>query len=92
MKFTGSNTENVDDGSGGTYVQGTFELDIPKATGRYEKFVGGHNTMVDDLHLLASGDADEFCVCLFPVHKRQAIVRISTSRTPADVIAPLVYR
>ena len=26
--------------------------------------MGGHNTMVDDLHLLASGDADEFCVCL----------------------------
>ena len=64
MKFTGSNTVNVDDGSGGTYVQGTFELDIPKATGRYEKFVGGHNTMVDSLHLLASGNADEFCVCL----------------------------
>ena len=65
MKFTGSNTVNVDDGSGGTYVQGTIELDIPKATGRYENFAGGHNTMVDSLHLLASGGADEFCVCLF---------------------------
>lgn len=64
MRFTGQNTENVDDGSGGTYVQGTWELSIPKATGRYEKFVGGHNTMVDSLHLLESGDADEFCVCL----------------------------
>lgn len=65
MKFTAtSNTENVDDGSGGSYVQGTFELKVPEATGRYEKFVGGHNTMVDSLHLLASGDADEFCVCL----------------------------
>jgi hypothetical protein len=64
MKFTGSNTVNVDDGSGGTYVQGTIELDIRKATGRYEKFAGGHNTMVDSLHLLASGGADEFCVCL----------------------------
>ena len=64
MKFTDSNTENVDDGSGGTYVQGTWELKIPEATGRYQKFVGGHNTMVDDLHLLAAGDADEFCVCL----------------------------
>ena len=64
MKFTDSNTENVDDGSGGTYVQGTWELKIPEATGRYQKFVGGHNTMVDSLHLLASGDADEFCVCL----------------------------
>jgi hypothetical protein len=64
MEFTGSNTENVDDGSGGIYVQGTFELDIPAATGSYRKFVGAHNTMVDSLHLLASGDADEFCVCL----------------------------
>lgn len=64
MKFTGSNTVNVDDGSGGGYMQGTIELDIPKATGRYEKFAGGHNTMVDSLHLLASGGADEFCVCL----------------------------
>ena len=64
MEFTGSNTENVDDGSGGIYVQGTFELDIPSATGSYRKFVGAHNTMVDSLHLLASGDADEFCVCL----------------------------
>ena len=64
MRFTDSNTEEVDDGSGGTYLQGTWELKIPEATGRYQKFVGGHNTMVDDLHLLASGDADEFCVCL----------------------------
>ena len=64
MEFTGGNTENVDDGSGGTLVVGTWELDIPDATGRYRKFVGGHNTMVDRLHLLASGDADEFCVCL----------------------------
>ena len=64
MKFTGSNTEDVDDGAGGKYVQGTWELKVPEATGRYSKFKGGHNTMVDDLHLLASGDADEFCVCL----------------------------
>ena len=64
MKFTGGNTEDVDDGSGGTYTQGTWELKIPEGTGRYEKFVGGHNTMVDDLHFLASGDVDEFCVCL----------------------------
>jgi len=62
--FTGGNTEDVDDGSGGTYTQGTWELKIPEATGRYQKFVGGHNTMVDDLHLLESGDVDEFCVCL----------------------------
>jgi hypothetical protein len=65
MRFTSnSNTESVDDGAGGTYLQGTFELKIPEATRPYRPFVGGHNRMVDNLHLLASGDADEFCVCL----------------------------
>jgi hypothetical protein len=64
MRFTNSNTELVPDGSGGSYVQGTFELAIPEATGRYRSFVGGHNRMVDDLHLLESGGVDEFCVCL----------------------------
>jgi hypothetical protein len=64
MEFTGSNTESVPDGSGGSYLQGTFELDITEAKGRHRSLVGGHNHMVDNLHLLASGDADEFCVCL----------------------------
>jgi hypothetical protein len=64
MKFTKSNTEFVPDGCEGRFLQGTFELDIPEATGRYRSFVGGHNRMVDDLHFLASGDVDEFCVCL----------------------------
>ena len=65
MRFTPkSNTESVPDGSGGSYLQGTFELRIPEATGRYRSFVGGHNRMVDNLHFLASGGADEFCVCL----------------------------
>ena len=65
MRFTPrSNLIPVPDGSGGSYLQGTFELKIPEATGRYRSFVGGHNTMVDSLHLLASGEADEFCVCL----------------------------
>jgi hypothetical protein len=65
MKFTPkSNIDTVDDGSGGSYLQGTWELKVLEATGRYRSFVGGHNRMVDSLHLLASGDADEFCVCL----------------------------
>lgn len=65
MRFTpNSNTESVPDGSGGSYLQGTYELRIPEATGRYRSFVGGHNRMVDNLHFLASGDVDEFCVCL----------------------------
>ena len=65
MRFTPrSNTESVPDGFGGSYLQGTFELRIPEATGRYRSFQGGHNRMVDNLHFLASGGADEFCVCL----------------------------
>jgi hypothetical protein len=64
MVFTGSNAQNVPDGQGGTYVVGTFELDIPEATGIYESFAGGHNTMVDILHLLADGSAVEHCICI----------------------------
>ena len=30
MEFTGSNTISVPDGSGGSYLQGTFELDIAR--------------------------------------------------------------
>jgi hypothetical protein len=64
MKFTTkSNIDTVDDGHGGQYLQGTWELKIPEATGDYRSFVGGHNHMVDSLHILKSGDADEFCVC-----------------------------
>jgi hypothetical protein len=65
MRFTPrSNTESGPDGSGGSFLQGTYELNIPEATGRYRSFVGGHNRMVDSLHFRASGDVDEFCVCL----------------------------
>ena len=64
MEFTGSNFIFVPDGCGGRYLQGTFELDVLQANGRYRAFKGGHNRMVDSLHFLASGGADEFCVCL----------------------------
>ena len=64
MVFTGSNAQNVPDGQGGTYIVGTFELDIPEATGIYQSFVGGHNKMVDILHLLADGSAVEHCICI----------------------------
>ena len=64
MVFTGSNAQNVPDGQGGTYVVGTFELDIPEATGIYQSLVGGHNTMVDILHLLADGSFVEHCFCI----------------------------
>jgi hypothetical protein len=51
------------DGSGGSYLEGTFELNIIEATGIYRAFKGGHNHMVDRLHQLANGQFDEFCLC-----------------------------
>ena len=67
MRFTGSDVVSVDDGHGGTFVNGTWELTILEATRRYRNLVGGHNQMVDTLHLLAPGDgsggAVEYCFC-----------------------------
>jgi hypothetical protein len=51
------------DGSGGVFLEGTFELPILEATGIYQAFQGGHNHMVDRLHQLANGSFDEFCFC-----------------------------
>lgn len=51
------------DGHGGAYLEGTFELVILEAKGVYSSFKGGHNHMVDRLHALANGQADEFCFC-----------------------------
>jgi hypothetical protein len=34
------------DGQGGNYLEGTFELEIPQASGVYEAFTHGHNHMV----------------------------------------------
>ena len=63
MRFTGNNAVLVPDGQGGNFLRGTFDLTILEATGIYAPFVGGHNLMVDNLHLLASGAADEYCFC-----------------------------
>lgn len=67
MRFTGSDTSFVDDGVGGQFLEGTFELDVIQATGIYRPFVGGHNHMVDRLHFLAPGDGsggfEEYCFC-----------------------------
>jgi len=63
MRFTGQDYVLVPDGQGGNYLEGTFELTVLEATGTYRSFVGGHNHMVDRLHLLASGAADEYCFC-----------------------------
>jgi len=52
------------DGTGGYYLEGTFELMILEATEIYRAFQGGHNHMVDRLHQLANGTSfDEFCFC-----------------------------
>ena len=65
MVFTGSNAQRVPDGVGGAYLVGTFDLTIVEATGIYQPFVGGHNKMVDILHILAAGAGFfEHCVCL----------------------------
>jgi hypothetical protein len=64
MVFTGSNAQNVPDAFGGTYIVGTFELDITEATGVYQSFVGGHNKMVDILHQLPDGSFVEHCICI----------------------------
>ena len=63
MQFTGSDVVFVDDGQGGQFLEGTFELTILEGTGTYRPYVGGHNHMVDKLHFLASGAVDEFCFC-----------------------------
>ena len=65
MVFTDkSNFKPVPDGQGGTYLVGSIELTILEATGKYESFVGGHNTMVDILHKLPDGSFVEHCICI----------------------------
>jgi hypothetical protein len=67
MRFTDNNFVFVDDGFGGKYLEGTFELTVLEATGQFRSFVGGHNHMVDKLHFLPPGDGsggiDEYCFC-----------------------------
>ncbi len=67
MRFTGQDYVFNDDGAGGTFLDGTFELDVIEGKGIYRSIVGGHNHMVDHLHFLAPGDGsggiDEYCFC-----------------------------
>ena len=64
MVFTGNNLSTVPDGQGGTFLVGTFDLNITEATGVYQSFVHGHNRMVDILHRLADGTLVEHCYCV----------------------------
>jgi hypothetical protein len=68
MRFDGiPDFVSVSDGLGGVFLEGTAELTILEATGKFRSFVGGHNHMVDKLHALAPGDGsggyDEYCFC-----------------------------
>lgn len=63
MRFTGQDVQLNPDGQGGNFLDGTFDLTILEGTGIYRSFAGGHNLMLDHLHLLADGSADEYCVC-----------------------------
>ena len=54
---------DVPDGLGGAYMNGTFELTVLEATGRFRSFEGGHNHMVDRLHRFANFTFDEYCFC-----------------------------
>ena len=68
MQFTSGNFPTaIPDGQNGLYLEGTFELTIVAATGKYSSYVGGHNHMVDRLHLLASGRYDENCFCIISI-------------------------
>ena len=64
MVFTGQNLTPVPDGQGGTFLVGTFDLNITEATGVYQSFLLGHNRMVDILHRLADGTLVEHCYCV----------------------------
>ena len=63
MRFTGSDYVFNDDGAGGSFLDGTFELDVTEGTGIYRSLAGGHNHMVDHLHFLANEDIVEYCFC-----------------------------
>ena len=64
MVFTANNLSSVPDGQGGTFLVGTFDLNITEATGVYQSFLHGHNRMVDILHRLADGTLVEHCYCV----------------------------
>lgn len=65
----GQHTKTTTDGAGGSILQGTWELTVLAATGRFRHFKGGHNHMLDNLHFLASGEVDEYCVCFVRRHE-----------------------
>ena len=74
MQFTsGGFPMHIPDGQGGVYLEGTFDLNVVNATGIYQPFIGGHNHMVDRLHALANGQADESCFCIISLPEPLAL-------------------
>ena len=57
---------------GGSFLEGTFELDVIEGTGIYRSFVGGHNHMVDNLHFLALGTPTNTASATSAIHKQQS--------------------
>jgi hypothetical protein len=74
MLFTANNLAPAPDGQDGTYFVGTLDLDIVEATGIFKSFVGGHNKMVDILHLLADGTFVEHCFCVISRPQKSAAI------------------
>ena len=70
--FTGTNdvvTSYKTSADGSWTLDGTFELDILEATGRYRSFVGGHIHMVDILKFRA-GDGTNLEDCYCHIHPK----------------------
>jgi hypothetical protein len=63
MQFTSQDLTATKDGFGGFYYTGTEDLTIVAATGAFAGYVGGHNHMVDQLHVLANGTSTDHCFC-----------------------------
>jgi hypothetical protein len=82
MVFTGNTLRPVPDGQGGSYIVGTIQLDITEATGIYASFVGGHNDMVDMLHLLPDGTLVEHCYCIISRPSATAINLLESEDGP----------
>src|SRR5262249_30296599 len=67
MRFTDSNVHFVDDGHGGQFLEGTFELTILAGTGIYKPFAGGHNPIAErldsDRPARGCGSATAYSIC-----------------------------
>jgi hypothetical protein len=63
MQFTNFTLTQTSDNHGGFYDTGTEDLNIVAATGAFAGYVGGHNHMVDQLHIMGNGTVTDSCFC-----------------------------